>query len=115
MQFFLFLAFIIAVLFVVITFQNPEDISIKFINWTFTEPLALALAIPFAAGLLTGLFLFVPVWWRKARLARTQKKHIRELESELDQTAAAQPQRNEGVETEKNAIAPETEKEEGFD
>jgi uncharacterized integral membrane protein len=115
MQFFLFLAFLMALLFVVITFQNPTDISIKFINWTFSEPLALALAIPFAAGLLTGLFLFIPVWWRKAKLARSQKKHIKELESELEQSAGEQPERNEGVETEKNEIAPETEKEEGFD
>jgi uncharacterized integral membrane protein len=115
MQFFLFLAFIIAMLFVVITFQNPHEISIKFINWTFSEPLALALAIPFAAGLLTGLFLFVPVWWRKAKLVRSQKKHIKELEAELEQSAAVQPERNEGVETEKDEIAAETEKEEGFD
>jgi uncharacterized integral membrane protein len=113
MHFFLFLAFIIAVLFVVITFQNPTEISIEFINWTFEEPLALALAIPFAAGLLTGLFLFIPVWWRKAKLARSQKKRIKELESELEQTGTKLPESNEGVETEKNGIIPE--KEEGFD
>lgn len=115
MQFFLFLAFVIAILFVVLTFQNPDEISIKFINWTFSEPLALALAIPFAAGLLAGLFLFIPVWWRKARLARTQKKRIRELEEEIEQSAAMAPAGGEGVETETDEIKPETEKEEGFD
>jgi len=113
MQFFLFLAFVIAVLFVVITFQNPDEIPIKFINRTFSQPLALALAIPFAAGLLTGLFLFIPVWWRKAKLARSQKKRIKELESELEHPATMLPESNEGVETEQVGIAPE--KEEGFD
>lgn len=113
MQFFLFLAFLIAVLLVVITFQNPTVISIKFINWTFEEPLALVLAIPFAAGLLTGLFLFIPVWWRKAKLARLQKRRIKELESELEQTGTMLPERNEGVETEQTGITPV--KEEGFD
>ncbi|KPK02535.1 MAG: hypothetical protein AMK71_01940 [Nitrospira bacterium SG8_35_4] len=113
MQFFLFLAFVIAVMLVVITFQNPEEISIKFINWTFSEPLALALAIPFAAGLLTGLFLLIPVWWRKSKLARSQKKRIKELETELEQSATMPPESSEGVETEQTGIAPE--KEEGFD
>jgi len=113
MQFFLLLAFVIAVLLVVITFQNPEEISIKFVNWTFSEPLALALAIPFAAGLLAGLFLFIPLWWRKAKLARSQKKRIKELESEREQSETMLPERNEGVETEQTVGTPE--KEEGFD
>ena len=113
MHFFLFLAFVIAVALVIITFQNPTEIPIKFINWTFEEPLALALAIPFAAGLLTGLFLFIPVWWRKAKLARSQKKRIKELESEMEQTGTILPERNEGVETEQSSGTPE--KEEGFD
>jgi len=113
MQFFLFLAFVIAVLFVVLTFQNPADISIKFINWTISEPLALALAIPFGAGFLTGLFLLIPVWWRKAKVARTQKKRIKELETELEEAAAAAPAGSEESEEEKNEIIPP--KEEGFD
>ena len=113
MQFFLFLAFVIAVLLVVITFQNPSEIPIKFMNWTFSEPLALALAIPFAAGLITGLFLFIPVWWRKVKQARSQKKRIKELESELEQSATMLPESNEGAETEQTGITPE--KEEGFD
>jgi uncharacterized integral membrane protein len=113
MQFFLFLAFVIAVLLVVITFQNPEEISIKFVNRTFSEPLALALAIPFVAGLLTGLFLLLPAWWRKAKLARSQKKRIKELETELEESVTMPPESGEGVETEQTGIAPE--KEEGFD
>lgn len=113
MQFFLFLAFVIAVLFVVITFQNPVDISIKFMNWTITEPLALVLATPFGAGLLTGLFLLIPVWWRKAKLARSQKKHIKELESELEQSATMIAESSDKAEAEQSEIMPE--KEEGFD
>ena len=83
MQFFLLLAFIIAVLFVIITFQNPGDISLIFMNREISAPTALMLAIPFAAGLISGLFLFVPLWWKKSKLARANKKRVHELEEEI--------------------------------
>ena len=83
MHFFLLIAFLIAVAFITIAFQNPEPVTMKFISWTLSEPLALALAVPFAAGLLSGIFLFIPMWWKKSRLVRSQKKRIKELETEL--------------------------------
>ena len=43
MQFFLFLAFVIAVLFVIIAFQNPGDISLIFVNREMSAPTALIL------------------------------------------------------------------------
>jgi uncharacterized membrane protein YciS (DUF1049 family) len=68
-----------------ITFQNSDvTVTMKFIKWTFEqEPIALMLAVPFAIGILTGTFIFVPPWLKKASLARHQKKRIHELESEL--------------------------------
>jgi hypothetical protein len=68
-----------------IHFQNPDlTVSMKFVTWIFeAKPIALILAIPFAIGILTGAFIFVPPWMKKAGLARHQKKRIHELESEL--------------------------------
>jgi uncharacterized integral membrane protein len=113
MHFVLLIAFLIAVAFITVAFQNPAPVSLEFITWSLNEPLALVLAVPFAAGLLAGLFLLIPVWWRKAKLARSQKKRIKELEAELEQTGTMLPESNEGVETEQTGISPE--KEEGFD
>ncbi len=83
MHLLLFFAFLIAVVFVIITFQNPVDISMKFIKWNFSGPFSVMLAVPFIAGTLVGIFLVIPTWWKKLKLARTQKKRIQELESEL--------------------------------
>ena len=85
MQLFLFIAVVIMVVFGFITFQNSDvTVTMKFIKWTFEqEPIALMLAVPFAIGILTGSFIFVPPWLKKANLARHQKKRIHELESEL--------------------------------
>lgn len=83
MHFFLFLAFVIAVAFVTVAFQNPEPINLKFINWIYSGPLALILTIPFAAGLLTGIFLIFPSWWKRVMSTRTLKKRVKELEAEL--------------------------------
>ncbi len=85
MQLFLFITVVIMIVFGSIHFQNPDlTVSIKFITWIFeAKPIALMLSIPFAIGILTGAFIFVPPWMKKASLARHQKKRIHELESEL--------------------------------
>jgi uncharacterized membrane protein YciS (DUF1049 family) len=85
MQFFLFIAVLILTAFGLIAFQNSDvNVTMKFIKWTFeNKPLVLLLAVPFAVGILTGSFIFVPPWLKKANLARTRNKRIHELESEL--------------------------------
>ena len=85
MQLFLFITVVIMIVFGSIHFQNPDlTVSIKFVTWIFeAKPIALILAIPFAIGILTGAFIFVPPWLKKTSLARHQKKRIHELESEL--------------------------------
>lgn len=87
MHFFLFLAFVIAVAFVAIAFQNPDPVPLTFIKWDYSGPLAAVLAIPFAAGLLTGLFLIFPSWWKRIMSARSLRRRVRELETELADAA----------------------------
>ncbi len=85
MQLFLFITVVIMIVFGSIHFQNPDlTVSIKFITWIFeAKPIALILSIPFAIGILTGAFIFVPPWMKKANLARHQKKQIQELEAQV--------------------------------
>ncbi|HDH53349.1 MAG TPA: LapA family protein [Nitrospirae bacterium] len=82
MKFFLFFVLSIAVILGIITFQNDTEISVKFINWNFSGHIAIVLAVSFAVGLLGGISLLVPPWWKKAKTARTYKKRIHELEEE---------------------------------
>lgn len=100
MQLFLFIAVVILIVFGLITFQNTDvTVTMKFIKWTFEqEPIALMLAVPFAIGILTGTFIFVPPWLKKVSLARHQKKRIHELESDLAELApAAELEKEEAV------------------
>ncbi len=84
MYFFLFVASIILVAFLILTVQNPTAVvTLKFISWTFEGPLAFVLAVPFAAGILASIFLFIPTLWKKSRAVRIHKKRIQELEKEL--------------------------------
>jgi hypothetical protein len=41
------------------------------------------MALTFAVGMLTGIFLSIPTWWRKSKQNRAQKKRIHELEKEV--------------------------------
>lgn len=83
MQFFLFLALIFALIFMLLAIQNPTVITLGFIKWDFSVPLAFILALIFAAGILTGIFLLIPTWWRKVKVGRAQRRRIQELEKEL--------------------------------
>ena len=85
MQLFLFITVVIFIVFGLIAFQNPDvTVTMKFVKWTFdNKSIALILAVPFAIGISAGTFIFVTPWLKKASLARSQKKRIRELESEL--------------------------------
>jgi uncharacterized integral membrane protein len=78
-----FLALILALGLLTFAIQNKEIITLTFINWQLQEPVALVLTLAFTAGMLVGIFLITPAWWRKARAGRAQKKRIRELEHEI--------------------------------
>jgi uncharacterized membrane protein YciS (DUF1049 family) len=113
MQLFLFIAVVIMVVFGLITFQNSDvTVTMKFIKWTFEqEPIALVLAVPFVIGILTGTFICVPPWLKKASLARHQKKRIHELESGLAELAEQADSEGVEVETEGEAIKEEVKEE----
>jgi len=84
MKIFLFLALVIAVAFIVLTVQNPSMvITMDFINWTFSGSPAVILSVPFVAGILAGVFLVIPAWWKKSMQARSFKKQAQDLETEL--------------------------------
>lgn len=83
MQFFLFIALILAFALVLFAVQNSTVITLTFITWKFEGSLAFILALVFGVGMLTGIFLAVPTLWRKARESRSQRKRIKELEREL--------------------------------
>ncbi len=85
MHFFLFIALVILIAFGIVTVQNPTAVvSLKFIIWTFSDkPLPIILAVPFAAGILAGIFLFIPTLWKKSRAIRMHKKRLQELEKDL--------------------------------
>lgn len=87
MKFFLVLTLLIAVTIVVFTAQNPTVITLTFINWTVTGHVALILAVPFVVGVIAGLSLLMPVWWKKVKIVKANKKRIHELESELSSTS----------------------------
>lgn len=84
MKFFLLMALILAVVFGVIAFQNPDvEISLTFVKWTIAEPIILVVAVPFGVGLLIGITLIVPGWIKKAKQSRMNKRKVSELEEEL--------------------------------
>jgi uncharacterized integral membrane protein len=83
MQLFLFLALILALGLVLFAIQNAAVITLTFVKWTFEGSLAFILALTFAVGILTGIFLFIPTWWRNAKKGRAQRKRIYELEREV--------------------------------
>ncbi|MEF9426747.1 MAG: LapA family protein [Candidatus Mariimomonas ferrooxydans] len=87
MQFFLFLALILALALVLFAVQNSIVISLKFVNWSFEGSLAFILSLTFVAGMIAGMFLLIPAWWRKAMQGRVQRKRIHELEKELSSLA----------------------------
>ena len=83
MQFFLFISLVLAMALVFFAFQNTRIIELKFVTWTFENSLTAILALVFTTGMITGIFLSIPTWWRKAKSNRVQKKRIQELERKL--------------------------------
>ena len=83
MKFFLFLALIIAIVIIIFTFQNHSDVTLIFFGQEVSWPIPVILAIPFFVGTIAGMALIVPVWLKKGRAVKSQKKQILELEEKL--------------------------------
>jgi uncharacterized integral membrane protein len=95
MRFFLFIALLIAIMIIIFTTQNSQEITLDFVRWEFTGPLPLILALPFIAGVIGGMAMMIPLWWKKSRMYRAQKKRIQELEERLAQVSSAEKERQE--------------------
>jgi uncharacterized integral membrane protein len=106
MKLFLFLALLISVAIIVFTAQNQAEITLTFMSWELSEPLPVMLAVPFFVGVIAGAALVVPVWMKKSKTAKSQKRRIHELEDEIaakteqekEDTAEVEKQGEEGTE-----------------
>jgi len=83
MRLFLIIALIITILFAILAIQNPGLITIQFIKWRFSGSMAFILGVAFLSGVIAGIFMVIPAFWRRSRMGRAQKKKIQELEKEL--------------------------------
>jgi len=101
MRFFLFIALLIAIMIIIFTTQNSQEITLDFVRWEFTGPLPLILALPFIAGAIGGIVMMIPLWWKKTKMFRAQKKKVQELEEKLARFTAAEKEKQETESTEK--------------
>jgi uncharacterized membrane protein YciS (DUF1049 family) len=95
MQFFLFLALLIAAVLVLFAVQNATVVTLSFLTFHFVGSLAFILVIVFAAGFLSGILMSVPSILRKGSAVREQKRKVKQLEEALK---TATPPRNSGSE-----------------
>jgi len=90
MQIFLFLALLIAFALVLFAVQNSAIVPVHFLAFHFEGTLALILVVVFASGVLTGILMAVPSFWRKSSALREQRKKIKQLEESAAMKAASQ-------------------------
>lgn len=73
------LALLFGALFILIFFQNQEDVEWTFLWNKFKLPLSLIITINFTLGLFLGILLILPGRWRLFRSNRKLKKEIESL------------------------------------
>jgi putative membrane protein len=82
----LILALILAIIVTIFAVQNNTPENIKFLAWEIKGSLALILMITFALGILIGLLVSTPAWFRRVRQSAELKKSIQVLEKDLEKT-----------------------------
>ena len=80
----LILALILAIIVTIFAVQNNTQININFLVWEVDGSLALILMITFALGILIGLLVSAPAWFRRVRQSVELKKSIHALEKDLE-------------------------------
>ena len=88
MQIFLFLALLIAFALVLFAVQNSALVTVNFLAFHFQGSLAFILVVVFASGVLTGILMAVPSFWRKSSALREQRRKIKQLEESVAMNAA---------------------------
>jgi uncharacterized integral membrane protein len=87
----LILALLLAMIVTIFAVQNNTQININFLVWKVDGSLALILMITFALGILIGLLVSTPVWFRRMRQSAELKKNIRVLEKDLQKAHIVTP------------------------
>jgi uncharacterized integral membrane protein len=95
MQFFLFLALLIAALLVLFAVQNATVVTLSFLTFHFAGSLAFILVVVFAAGFLSGILMSVPSILRKGSAVREQRRKVRQLEESLKNVVPPRPSDSE--------------------
>jgi uncharacterized integral membrane protein len=85
----LILAIILALLVTIFAVQNNTQIDINFLAWNTEGSLALILMITFAIGILIGLLISAPAWFRRVRQSAVLRKSIQGLEKNLEEARMA--------------------------
>jgi putative membrane protein len=85
----LILALILALIVTIFAVQNNRPENITFLAWTIEGSLALILMITFAVGIVIGLLVSTPAWFRRVRQSTKLKKDIRGLEKDLEEARLA--------------------------
>ncbi len=88
MQFFLFIALVIAALAILFAAQNNDPAIVTFLFWEFESSLALVLVLSLLAGALISFFVSLPTNLRVRWSLRNQKKKLSELEKSLQEQTA---------------------------
>ncbi|MDA8240897.1 MAG: LapA family protein [Nitrospiraceae bacterium] len=95
MQFFLFLALLIAAVLVLFAVQNATVVTLSFLTFHFVGSLAFILVVVFAAGFLAGVLMSVPSILRKGSAVREQKRKVKQLEEALKKATPPRPSGSE--------------------
>ena len=80
MYFFLFLALMICIVIVLFAVQNAALVTVTFLTFHFAGSLAFILVVVFALGVLSGMLMTVPSFWRKSAALREQRRKVKQLE-----------------------------------
>jgi uncharacterized integral membrane protein len=83
MQIFLFLALLIAIALIFFALQNSALVTVNFLAFHFEGSLAFILIVVFASGVLTGILMAVPSFWKKSSALREQRRKIKQLEESV--------------------------------
>ncbi|MEA1939868.1 MAG: LapA family protein [Candidatus Caldatribacteriota bacterium] len=96
MQLQLILAIIIAIIAVIFALQNAATITVGFLMWKFESSLALVLLVAIALGIIISLLVSVPSRIKEIKVISSQKRKIKELESDLQEKSEKSDSEREG-------------------
>ena len=91
MHFFILLAVMISIVIVLFAVQNAGLTTITFLTFHFEGSLAFILVVVFALGVLSGMLVTIPSFWKMSAALRGHKRRLKELEDNAVMRDAPQP------------------------